>query len=225
MKRYPVALRPTPPMISALASFLAEGAIIFLICAQAAIAGSGDIFMRTMADGSVQLSNVPAEGGFELFMAAPGATATSTNQTAVGVRNLPLTILIEQYRELVAEAARRSEVDPRLLHAVIVVESGYNPQAISAKGAIGLMQLMPSTARRYGVYNLRDPLQNLLGGASYLRDLLKMFNNDVSLALAAYNAGENAVLSHGNRIPPYRETTAYVPKVMAAYRKLENLVI
>lgn len=216
-------------MISALSSSLVEILIIFLFSAHAALAGSGDILMRTMADGTVELSNVPVEDGFELFIAAPitadAANASATGQSTVDSSNLPLATHVKQYRQLVMEAARQSEVDPRLLHAVIAVESGYNPQAVSAKGAIGLMQLMPDTARRYGIGNLRDPLQNLLGGASYLRDLLKLFNNDVSLALAAYNAGENAVLRHGSRIPPNRETTAYVPKVMAVYRKLENLII
>ena len=197
----------------------------FWFCAPVAIAAGDDIFIMTMADGSVELSNVPADAGFELFMAAPGSAVATANRPTTDTHAISLMARVEQYRELVAEAARRSQVDPRLLHAVIAVESGYNPQAISAKGAIGLMQLMPNTARRYGVGNLRDPSQNLLGGASYLRDLLKLFNNDVRLALAAYNAGETAVLSHGSRIPPYRETSAYVPKVMAVYRKLENLVI
>ena len=189
-----------------------------------------DIFMRTMADGSVELSNVPVEQNFELLLAAPGTPGASPEKAAA--RTSPqdgdagnLRSHVAQYREIVAEAARQATVDPRLLHAVIAVESGYNPQALSIKGAIGLMQLMPGTVRRYGVGDARDPLQNILAGARYLRDLLKLFNNDVSLALAAYNAGENAVLRHGSRIPPYRETAAYVPKVLAIYRKLENLLI
>ena len=199
-----------------------------LLCAHAAVAVGGDIFMRTLDDGSVELSNVPVGGGFDLFVAAPG-TANTVDAAAENppgdARGLPLMARVAQYRDLVAEAARLAEVDARLLHAVIAVESGYNPQAVSAKGAVGLMQLMPNTARRYGTGNMRDPQQNLLAGASYLRDLLKRFNNDVSLALAAYNAGENAVLRSGGRIPSNPETTAYVPKVLAVYRKLENVVI
>ncbi|MFY9327257.1 MAG: lytic transglycosylase domain-containing protein [Georgfuchsia sp.] len=198
--------------------------VTFVFCANVAVAGNGDIFMRTLADGSVVLSNVPSEDNFELFMAAPDDDAVDMPEPNT-TPDLALTAHVKQYRKLVAEAARQSEVDPRLLHAVIAIESGYNPQAKSAKGAIGLMQLMPDTARRYDVGNARDPLQNLVGGASYLHDLLKLFNNDVRLALAAYNAGENAVLRHGGRIPPYRETIAYVPKVMEVYRKLEKLLI
>ena len=92
---------------------------------------------------------------------------------------------------------------------------------MSKKGALGLMQLMPQTAKRYGVIDALDPLQNLDGGAHYLRDLLRMFNNDVSLALAAYNAGEQAVVKHGNRIPPYRETLHYVPQVLDFYQRYQ----
>jgi soluble lytic murein transglycosylase-like protein len=120
----------------------------------------------------------------------------------------------------VDEAARTAEVDAALVHAVIAVESRYNPKAISKKGASGLMQLMPDTAKRYGVADVFDPAQNIRAGALYLRDLLRMFDKDLKLALAAYNAGEHVVARYGNRIPPYRETEAYVPKVLAYYKKL-----
>ena len=106
-----------------------------------------------------------------------------------------------------------------LLHAVITAESAYDPNAISRAGAVGLMQLMPETARRYGVKNRRNPSENLSGGARYLRDLLIMFNNNLALALAAFNAGEGAVRDNGNRIPPYQETRNYVKKVIEFYRK------
>ena len=102
---------------------------------------------------------------------------------------------------------------------MISVESSYNPKAVSNKGAAGLMQLMPGTAKRYGVADAFDPAQKLRGGANYLRDLLKLFDSDVSLALAAFNAGEDAVMKHGNRIPPYRETLRYVPKVLDYYQR------
>lgn len=118
----------------------------------------------------------------------------------------------------VAEAARTYQVDAALLQAMIAVESGYNPAAVSPKGAAGLMQLMPETAQRYGVADRFDPAQNIRGGAQYLRDLLHRFNNDVSLALAAYNAGEGAVIQSGGRIPALPETQVYVPKVLARYR-------
>ena len=116
-------------------------------------------------------------------------------------------------------AAKATKVDAALIHAVISVESGYNPSARSRAGAVGLMQLMPGTAKRYGVKNRLDPGQNIHGGAQYLRDLKVQFDDNLQLVLAAYNAGEGAVLRFGGRIPPYRETAAYVPKVLSTYKK------
>ncbi|MGZ8983689.1 MAG: lytic transglycosylase domain-containing protein [Methylotenera sp.] len=120
---------------------------------------------------------------------------------------------------LVDEAAHVNDMEAALLHAVITAESNYNTRAVSRKGAIGLMQLMPATAKRYGVTDMFDPAQNVRGGTRYLKDLLKMFNNDQRLTLAAYNAGENAVARFGNKIPPYRETREYVNKVMELYNQ------
>jgi len=125
----------------------------------------------------------------------------------------------KRFAPIIEDAARRSQLDAALVHAVIAVESGYDPSAVSSKGAVGLMQLMPETGRRYGVSNLYDPAQNVHAGSMYLRDLLKKFNNDLHLSLAAYNAGEEAVIRSGNRIPPYRETQQYLPKVLEQYRQ------
>ncbi|PLK50017.1 lytic transglycosylase domain-containing protein [Uliginosibacterium sp. TH139] len=119
-------------------------------------------------------------------------------------------------------AASAHAIDAVLLKAVVAVESHANPKARSPKGAMGLTQLMPATAARYGVRNAYDARQNLDGGARYLRDLLKLFNNDVKLVLAAFNAGENAVIRYGHSIPPYAETKRYVPTVleqMAIFRR------
>ena len=121
------------------------------------------------------------------------------------------------YDRHIQAAASENKVDPALIKAVITVESGYNPFARSHAGAVGLMQLMPDTARRYGVTNSLDPAQNIHGGARYLRDLQAMFGNDLRLVLAAYNAGEEAVIKYGRRIPPFRETVEYVPKVLSHY--------
>lgn len=115
--------------------------------------------------------------------------------------------------------ADRYRLPKHLLHAVIAVESAYDPYAISKAGAVGLMQLMPETAKRYGVRNRRNPSDNLSGGSRYLKDLLKMFDNNLPLALAAYNAGENAVKKNGNKIPPYRETRRYVEKVIKYFKE------
>lgn len=129
----------------------------------------------------------------------------------------------ERYRALVEAAAREYALDSALLHAVIATESAYDPRAVSPKGAAGLMQLMPETARRYGVSDRFDPGQNIRAGARYLRDLLARFDNDIALSLAAYNAGERAVIERGYRIPPYKETMQYVPTVLARYRELQGL--
>ena len=130
----------------------------------------------------------------------------------------PRVVDIERLVPIIANAARMHGLDAKLVHAVIRAESGYNENAVSPKGAVGLMQLIPATAERYGVINSRDPAENISGGTRYLRDLLKMFNGNVELALAGYNAGENAVIRAGNRVPPYPETMAYVPKVLSFYR-------
>jgi hypothetical protein len=117
---------------------------------------------------------------------------------------------------LVQEAANRVQIDPKLVHAIIQVESEYNPMAVSRKGAMGLMQLIPATAQRFGVANPFDPKQNINGGVTYLRYLLDLFRGDVNLSLAAYNAGENSVLRSGG-IPSIPETRNYVRKVTELY--------
>ena|SRR5579864_7095644 len=120
-----------------------------------------------------------------------------------------------QVRAMVEETAKNLDVSPLLVDSVIQVESNYNPYAISPKGAQGLMQLMPDTARRFGVKNSFDPQQNIEGGVRYLKFLQETFQDD-RLAVAAYNAGEKAVTKYGN-VPPYRETVAYVAKVNQKY--------
>ena len=120
-------------------------------------------------------------------------------------------------------AARQTALDPALVHALIHVESRHNPVARSPKGALGLMQVLPATAARYGVANpMRSVEENLRAGTRYLRDLMGLFDGRIDLVLAAYNAGENAVRRHGMRIPPYRETRDYVPAVLAVYNELKE---
>lgn len=125
----------------------------------------------------------------------------------------------QKFSELINAAAYRHQVDPRLVHAVIQTESAYNAGAVSSAGAVGLMQLMPDTARRYGVDDRRDPDQNVDGGTHYLRDLIQMFSPNLALAVAAYNAGEGAVIKYNYSIPPYPETQNYVKQVLAAYNR------
>jgi soluble lytic murein transglycosylase-like protein len=120
----------------------------------------------------------------------------------------------ERYRHLIEANAARYGLSSALLHAVIRTESAYKANALSHAGACGLMQLMPGTAKRFGVRNIWDPAENIRGGSAYLRFLLDLFDGDLRLALAGYNAGENAVKRHGYQIPPYRETQNYVRKVL-----------
>jgi len=121
--------------------------------------------------------------------------------------------------QLIIYSADKYSLDPVLIYLVMREESGFNHRAVSRVGARGLMQLMPGTAAKLGVRNIHDPIQNVDAGTRYLRTLIEMFNGDVNLALAAYNAGEGAVLKYGRRIPPYRETMNYVWRINTAYRR------
>ncbi len=123
-----------------------------------------------------------------------------------------------EFNKLISEVAAQVQIAPELLHAVIAAESNYNSRAKSPKGAIGLMQLLPATAQRFGASDPYVARQNVMAGANYLKWLMALFQNDLELVLAAYNAGEQAVLRAGGRIPPYPETMAYVPRVMAYLR-------
>jgi soluble lytic murein transglycosylase-like protein len=127
-----------------------------------------------------------------------------------------------QVDSIIVDAATRNGVDPVLIYATMHQESSFKPRAMSNKGARGLMQLMPGTAVRFGVTNIWDPRQNIEGGARYMRFLLNMFDGDVSLALAGYNAGEGAVLKYGRRIPPYNETQEYVRRISRRYALMRD---
>jgi hypothetical protein len=122
------------------------------------------------------------------------------------------------FDEVILTNAKAAGVDPQLVKSVMLVESNYNPRAVSKKGARGLMQLMPATARRYGVANIFDAAENIKGGVRYLADLLSMFGGRVVNVLAAYNAGEGAVTRHSG-VPPYAETQEYVRRAMVAYNR------
>ncbi len=144
---------------------------------------------------------------------------------AAGILVLPVAALASGrvdlkalYAEKIKAAAAYHRIDLDFLHAVIRFESNYDMSAISAKGAIGIMQLMPGTAARYGVRDIYDPGQNIDGGCRYLKELMKLYDNDTKMVLAAYNAGQEAVKRYG-KIPPYPETRAYIQRIMAAYRK------
>ncbi|MEO5702926.1 MAG: lytic transglycosylase domain-containing protein [Gammaproteobacteria bacterium] len=179
-----------------------------------------DIYKFTDEHGVTHFHNIPSFGDsrYKLFKREAKTKVTlrkgAISQFSAANRN--------RYSTIITTAANSYQVDESLLHAVIMAESGYNPLARSPKGAMGLMQLMPGTAERYGVSNSQDPSQNIRGGTRYLRDLLKLFNNDLKLAVAAYNSGENAVIKYGNKIPPYNETINYVAKVLGFYQTLQS---
>ena len=127
----------------------------------------------------------------------------------------------DNINELIQRVATRNQLDYCLLHAIISTESGYNPEAISGKGAVGLMQVMPATGARFGISNLRAPENNIEAGARYLRFLMIRFSGRLDWALAGYNAGEGAVIRY-NGIPPFKETLAYVERVKFRYQHNEN---
>jgi Transglycosylase SLT domain len=126
------------------------------------------------------------------------------------------------FHEVIRSAAARYGVDADLIHCVIAVESNFNPKAISRKNARGLMQLLPQTAARLGVKNIFDPQENVDAGTRYLRDLLTRYDNNMTLALAAYNAGPERVEQYGRRVPPYRETMGYVQRIARDYAKVKS---
>ena len=181
-----------------------------------------DIYMFVASDGAVSYSDRREHPGYVLLVkeSVPAAAESPGDgpPSPLSVRAAE-----RQFAPLIATVARAHGVEPELLQALVKVESGFNPRARSPKGAVGLGQLMPETAARFGVQDRFDPAQNLGGAAQYLRYLLTLFNGDTRLALAAYNAGENAVIRHGRRIPPYAETRRYVPAVLADYAQRRRL--
>ncbi|WP_291523605.1 lytic transglycosylase domain-containing protein [Acidithiobacillus sp.] len=188
------------------------GAMLFL-CGSTAEA---NIYAYTDSSGVVHLTNVPAGNDkYRMVMRTP--------KMAVAVARADFNRLARaHYQALIQAAASRYGVSPALINAVISAESGYNAGAVSPKGAIGLMQLIPATADRFGVANSFSPADNINGGTAYLAHLLRVFSGDLKLAVAAYNAGSKAVIRAGYHIPPFTETQAYVPRVLAYYQQYLN---
>ncbi|MDX8384198.1 MAG: lytic transglycosylase domain-containing protein [Ghiorsea sp.] len=131
---------------------------------------------------------------------------------------------VKEYLPHIRQTAKKHALDPRLIHAIIDTESAFNPKAYSKAGAVGLMQLMPKTAQRLGVQDSWNPRQNIQGGTLLMRKLLDRFDQNIKLSLAAYNAGETAVIKAGYRIPNYPETKRYVKKVMKRYHELSQAI-
>jgi soluble lytic murein transglycosylase-like protein len=187
--------------------------------AVAAGGASAQIYAGASSSGAVVLSNFATDETPEMVVALPRVEALA----AAPAEPAALPAIVDPrnpgaaYRGIIEQVAREVAMSPQLLHAVIQVESGYQAHARSPKGAQGLMQLMPATAERFGVHDAFDPRQNIRGGALYLKWLLEYFRGDLRLALAAYNAGEAAVVKAGYRIPAIAETRDYVPKVLWHY--------
>ena len=180
-----------------------------------------DIYTFKDEHGVVHFTNIKGLDPRYRLLRKEGSSAVPGSHSTARVY-MPSEEEIARYSSIVETASRAYGVDKALVHAVISAESGYNPHAVSHAGARGLMQLMPETARRYGVRNSLDPVDNIYGGVKYLRDLITMFNGNLKLVLAAYNAGENAVIRAGLRIPPYPETLGYVPKVLEFYHRFQT---
>jgi len=174
-----------------------------------------DIYSFVDTAGVTHFTNVPVDGRYRLLLASP-----PEEREAEAPKKANWLAKSAEFDPFIEKAARSHGVRPELVRAVIVAESAFNPNAVSNRGAVGLMQLRPATAHRYGVANAFDPEQNIKAGVHYLRDLLTRYGNNLELTLAAYNAGEDAVERYGHSIPPFAETQHYVPTVLRIYRSL-----
>jgi soluble lytic murein transglycosylase-like protein len=185
-----------------------------LVLALAAAApASAQIYSWKDAAGNLVLSDKPrADQGEMTTFPVPKSTFRATTPSDTDVVDAGTLTSPSRYDEMIEQYADRNGLSPDLVRAVIQVESGFNPYAVSPKGAMGLMQLMPATARELGVRNPFHPEENIRGGVVYLKQLMDQFDQDVTLALAAYNAGPKAVDRYDG-VPPYRETKDYVKKV------------
>ncbi|CAB3809671.1 lytic transglycosylase domain-containing protein [Paraburkholderia caffeinilytica] len=197
------------------------GNAILIACAVLGMASAdgvrAEIFGSVASNGAIVLTNVPGKAGLAVIVAGdPPSERDAKRAQASPTESSDAS----RFADVIDEASRTFRIQPELLRAVIDVESRYNPKAVSDKGALGLMQVMPATARRFAGGDMLNPRDNVLTGARYLRFLLDLFKDDVELTLAAYNAGENAVIRAGYRVPSLPETRLYVPRVLARYRRM-----
>ena len=171
----------------------------------------GDIYKYVDAEGVIHITNVPTDSN------VPYVLVMKEKRVIIEIKG-PIT----DYEDLIVKASERYRIDPALVKAVIKAESNFNHRAVSPVGARGLMQLMPATAAKLQVEDSFHPENNIEGGVRYLRYLMNLFNGDLPLVLAAYNAGENTVLRYNNRIPPYQETRTYVRRVLDYFDKYSS---
>ncbi|WP_238530094.1 transglycosylase SLT domain-containing protein [Alicycliphilus denitrificans] len=203
--------------------------LVLLAGAWVAAAQAQTVWQFVDRDGVTHMGNVPPPAPRGVIWIEGVGSATPAGQSKSGNTQAAKLPGYAAAQPLLEEAARAQALEPALVIAVAAAESGFNADAVSRKGALGLMQVMPATAERYGVagrsgtdgrHAVMEPKLNVQVGSRYLADLLRMFDGDKELALAAYNAGEGAVVKHGRRIPPYPETRQYVDKVMRLYQTL-----
>ena len=176
-----------------------------VLCLSVAAPASAQIYSWRDFNGNLVVSNRP-QGGGPMSYVVPRAELVYATRPVLTDRGVA-------YDDIISEHARLHGVRPDLVRAVVQVESAFNPYARSPKGALGLMQLMPSTIQRFAVRNPFNPVENVGAGVAYLRQLLDRYENNETLALAAYNAGPGAVDRHGQKVPPYRETRNYVQRI------------
>lgn len=190
---------------------------LVLLALASAASASSKIYYYMDEQGVRHYTDAPDNNRYRLIVLSP------QDRTASGDRyDARLLARATQYDAIIENAAKAAAVEANLVRAVIVVESGFNVRAMSKRGAMGLMQLMPATAARFGISNSFDAQQNITAGARYLKFLLDRFHQNMTLALAAYNAGEEAVDRNGGQVPPFAETMAYVPRVMKIFRMLDQ---
>lgn len=202
-------------------------AALAVVCTTLAVSAHGQVYVGAdPSAGAIVLSNFPSPQAHELLLPAvrePVVEGAVRSETGLLRSVVKPPIRAAQLRDVIERVARTVDIAPSLIHAVISAESNYDAQAVSPKGAIGLMQLMPATARRFGVRDAFVVQDNVLAGASYLKWLMGYFKGDIELVLAAYNAGEQAVVRAGHKVPRYPETQAYVRRIMAELRSTDSL--
>ncbi len=199
----PNKLKSSVPTKTVLAKLIILS-FVFILVAPAPNA-LADFYKKIEADGTIVFTNIPTTDGYTMIYDEYEDEYVSYSEYFYNSNT---------YDTIIKDASEIYGVDPYLIKAVIKTESNFNPYALSHKGACGLMQLIPATAKRFGVSDIYDPRSNIYGGTKYLNYLMDFFNGDLRLVLAGYNAGENAVVKYNNQIPPYKETKNYVKKVL-----------